>query len=182
MHFINEYEMTRGRYNKWAVPKFWCLPVFYVYLAIFILSVGSWVYFNQHDVAQKWRTLCAFMCLISVYRGVAFKYMATDKQYRLTKMQVFKDKPWMCKIDVTEGGIKVGANKNKPSHIKWERVEKFVEGKSYFDFKVTTSLGSDQARLDKNCFTLGDAESFKQFVLEQHPEIPYEWAEKKWDC
>lgn len=26
--FVNEYVMTRKRYDKWAAPKFWKLPIF----------------------------------------------------------------------------------------------------------------------------------------------------------
>ena len=29
--FVNEYVMTRRRYDKWATPKFWKLPIFYIY-------------------------------------------------------------------------------------------------------------------------------------------------------
>ena len=45
--FVNEYVMTRKRYDKWAVPKFWRLPIFYVYCAIFASGTFGWIYFRS---------------------------------------------------------------------------------------------------------------------------------------
>ena len=45
--FVNEYIMDRRRYDKWATPKFWKLPVahlFFIYTVLFLLqecSAGS---------------------------------------------------------------------------------------------------------------------------------------------
>jgi hypothetical protein len=181
MQFGNEYEMTRKRYDMWSVPICYYTPVFWIYVVIFAVSTFALIYFKQHGVAMKWETLAAFMMFIAVYRGIAFKWMATDKQYRLTKMQVFKDKAWKCKIEVNDGGVKVMANGKTMTHLKWTQVNEFQEGKTFYDLTCTTSLGEDKARLDKNSFTKGDAESFKKYMLEQHADIPYRKVDKKWD-
>mgnify|MGYP000249529193 CR=1 FL=1 len=45
--FVNEYVMTRKRYDKWAAPKFWKLPIFYVYCIIFAAGTFGWIYFHH---------------------------------------------------------------------------------------------------------------------------------------
>lgn len=57
--FVNEYVMDRKHYDKWATPKFWKLPLFYVYCFIFVVGVFGWFYFDRAglDVTfdTKWR-------------------------------------------------------------------------------------------------------------------------------
>ena len=167
--FVNEYEMTRKRFLLWSVPKFYKLPIFYIWAAVFVFSAVAWAYFANHDVEVRWETLAAFMCLISLYRGVAFRYMAVDKQYRLTKENMYKDVAWMCKVEVNDGGIRVSANGKLQAYVKWDRIEAFNEAESFLDLKVKEG---DQARLDKNGFTKGTVEEFKKYMAEKHPEIP----------
>lgn len=168
--FVNEYEMTRKRFLLWSVPKFYRIAYFYIWGAVFVFSAVAWFYFAHHDVAVRWETLAAFMCLISFYRGVAFRYMAVDKQYRLTKENMYKDVPWMCKVEVNDGGIRVSANGKLQAYVKWDRIEAFNEAESFYDLKVKDG---DQARLDKESFTKGDAEGLKKYMKEKHPDIPW---------
>lgn len=181
MQFGNEYEMTRKRYDLWCVAKLYCTPIFWIYFGVFFFSMFAFIYMKNVGAAQKWQTLAAFMMFISVYRGVAFKFMATDKQYRLTKKNVFKDKPWMCKVEVNDGGVKVSANGKVMTHLKWDQVKACKEGKAVFDLTCETSMGEDKARLNKASFTKGDVDSFRQYMKENHPEVPYLPLEKKWD-
>lgn len=51
--FVNEYVMDRRRYDKWATPKFWKLPIFYVYCAIFVAGIFGWIYFDKVDAPRK---------------------------------------------------------------------------------------------------------------------------------
>ena len=176
--FINEYEMTRGRFVKWSTPVFYKLPIFYIWCVVFVFSGIAWYYFAQHNVAVRWETLAAFMMLISFYRGFAFRFMATDKQYRLTKENMYKDVPWMCKVEVNDGGVRVSANGKIQAYVKWDRIEAFAEAKTFLDLKVKEG---DQARLDKECFTKGDVESFKAWMAEKHPEIPFKEVEPRYN-
>lgn len=176
--FVNEYEMTRKRFIQWSTPIFYKLPIFYIYCAIIVFSVFAWWYFATNNVAVRWQTLAAFMVLISLYRGVAFRYMATDKQYRLTKENMYKNVAWMCKVEVNDGGIRVSANGKLQAYVKWERICAFEEANTFFDLKVREG---DQARLDKAGFTKGDAESFKKYMLENHSEIPYGETDPRWN-
>ena len=55
--FINEYTMTRKRYDKWSVPKFWKSgPMFFIWCFIFIIGTLSWIYFNC--TAQMENRMC----------------------------------------------------------------------------------------------------------------------------
>ena len=179
MRFVNEYEMTQSRYVKWSTANVLRLPVFYLYLAIFATSIFAWVYFAQNDVATRWETLAAFMALISAYRGYFYGKMAAGKQFRLTKQELYKNADWMCKVEVNNAGIRVSANGKMNAYIKWDRVSSFQEAKSFFDIKVDGD--ENQARLDKACFTEGDAESFKKYMLEEHSDIPYKEIDARWN-
>ncbi len=176
--FVNEYEMTRKRFLLWSTPVCYRLPVFYIYCAIFLFSGFAWYYFDHNGAAIRWQTLAAFMMIFSFYRGVAFRYMAVDKQYRLTKLNMYKDVPWMCKVEVNDGGIRVSANGKLQAYVKWERIEAFEEADSFLDLKVKEG---DQARLDKACFTKGSEEEFKAYMAEKHPDIPYRTVKPAWN-
>lgn len=179
MRFVNEYEMTRERFVKWSTANLLKQPIFYVFAAMFAVSIFAWVYFAQHGAAQRWETLAAFMALISLYRGVLYGPMAASKSYKLTMEHTYKNEPWMCKVEVSDGGIRVSANGKMHAYVKWERVSSFMEAKSWFDIKVDGD--SNQARLAKEAFTLGDAESFKEWMLKEHPEIPYKEVDPAWN-
>ena len=175
--FVNEYEMTRKRFVSWSTPNIFKLPITYIWAVILLFSAFTWWYFSQKDTAIRWQTLAAFMVLISVYRGFLFRFMATDKQYRLTKENMYKDVPWMCKVEVNDGGIRVSANGKLQAYVKWDRIDSFQEAKTYYDLKVKEG---DQARLDKQGFTKGDCESFVKYMSEKHPEIPFQEADPRW--
>jgi len=179
MRFVNEYEMTRERFVKWSTSKLSRQPIFYVLMGMLAISIFAWIYFAQHDAPQRWETLAAFIALISLYRGVFYGPMAASKSYKLTIEHTYHNEPWMCKIEVAEGGIRVSANGKMHSYIKWERVSSFQEAKSFFDIKVDGD--TNQARLDKESFTLGDAESFKEWMLKEHPEVPYREVDPAWN-
>ena len=41
--------------------------------------------------------------------------------------------------------------------------------------KGAAGEGNEGVLLDKQCFTRGDAEAFKQWMIDRHPEIEYGW-------
>lgn len=176
--FVNEYEMTRKRFVSWSTPVISKLPITYIWAVIVVISAFAWWYFAHKGIEMRWQTLAAFMVLIGLYRGFAFRYMATDKQYRLTKENMYKDVPWMCKVEVNDGGIRVSANGKLQAYVKWDRIEAFEEAKSFLDLKVKEG---DQARLDKESFTKGDVESFKKYMADKHPDIPFREVSPRWN-
>ena len=126
MKFTNEYEMTKKRYVKWSTANVLKLPIFYGFVALFAFSVFAWIYFAKSDAPMRWQTLAAFMALISVYRGYFYGIMAAGKQYKLTKQELHNNQPWMCKVEVTNSGIRVSANGKMNAYVKWERVSSFL--------------------------------------------------------
>lgn len=167
--FTNEYVMTRKRYDKWATPKFWRLPSFYVYLVIFIVGVFGIIYFDRADAPTRWQTLGVFLTFISVYRGVLFKWMHADKTFRLTRQKYFNEKDWTCKVIVGEKNISLYINGKLNNKVEWSEIKKLEEAKSYF--KLTSQDNIEGVMLDKDSFTEGDPDSFKQWMLDTFPEI-----------
>ena len=178
--FVNEYVMNRKRFDKWTTPKFWKVkPSFYIYLGLFIAGVFGWVYFDAAGASTRWQSIGAFLTFVAVYRGVFFQWMRADKMFRVTRQKYYDEKDWTCKVKVDSDKIYLYIN-GKYNSVEWNDVIKFEEAKTYF------RLGTDEFRegvmLDKNSFIKGDAESFKQWVLEKHSDIPYGPVDPMWDC
>lgn len=169
--FVNEYVMTRKRYDKWATPKFWKLPVFYIYCFIFVAGVFGWIYFDRVNAPARWQSIGAFLTFVAIYRGVFFNWMHADKTFRVTQQQCFDGKDWTCRVNVGEKMITLAINGKMNNKVEWNQIRKFEEARSYF--KLTTDEYNEGVMLDKMCFTKGSADEFKQWMWEQHPEIEY---------
>lgn len=167
--YTNEYIMNRRRYDKWATPKFWKLPVFYIYCFIFIAGVFGWVYFKQVGAAMRWQSIGAFLTFVAVYRGIFFQWMHADKTFRVMRSTYFNDQDWKCKIHVTEKRISLFINGKLNNQVEWEQVRKLEEAKTYY--KLTTDEKNEGILLDKECFTHGTGEAFVTWMKEEHPEI-----------
>jgi len=97
--------------------------------------------------------------------------MHADKTFRVMRTQYFNDKDWTCKVMIREKDISLYINNKINNHVNWEDLTKFEEAKTYY--KLTSKDQIEGVMLDKESFTKGDSESFKQWMLEQHPEIEY---------
>lgn len=169
--FVNEYVMDRRRYDKWATPKFWKLPVFYVWCLIFVAGVFGWIYFESVNASARWQSIGAFLTFVAVYRGVFFRWMHADKTFRLTRANYFNGKNWTCKTIVGEKNISLYINGKANNKVEWKDILRFEEAKTFF--KLATDEYNEGVMLDKACFTEGDADSFRQWMLDNHPEIKY---------
>ena len=72
---------------------------------------------------------------------------------------------------IREKDIALYINNKINNHVNWEDLTKFEEAKSYY--KLTSKDQIEGVMIDKDSFIKGDAISFKQWMLEQHPEITY---------
>ncbi|MCI9025963.1 MAG: hypothetical protein HFG92_16365 [Dorea sp.] len=169
--FVNEYVMDRRRYDKWATPKFWRLPIFYVYCLIFVAGVFGWIYFDKADAPARWQTIGAFLTFVAVYRGVFFNWMHADKTFRVTRQTYFNGQNWTCKVIVGEKNISLYINGKINNKVEWTEIKKFEEAKSYF--KLSTEVNNEGVMIDKSSFIEGDSDSFRQWMLDKHPEIGY---------
>lgn len=168
--FTNEYIMDRKRFLKWAVPKLYTLPIFYIYMVIFIVSIAGWYYFEQIDAPVRWKTMVSFLSFIALYRGVFFKKMAAAKQFQILKQEKYNGKNWKCKIVVENNGIRYYINSTLRKRTPWGDITKLSNTKSYLELQVNGY--PDGIRLDKDCFTRGDSEAFISWMQKNHPEIP----------
>lgn len=170
--FENEYIMDAKRFSKWTVPKFWCLPIFYIDLFIVVAGiVGLW-YFSNIVASNRWRTLSIFLIFIGIYRGFLFRWMISNKQYRVMKDKYFDNKPWKVTIYVNKNSVEQSLNGKFNSKTEWEKFKYLVEAKSFFTLKLED--GDKGMKLDKDSFTKGDAESFKDYVLSEQKHIIYQ--------
>lgn len=170
--FENEYVMDHKRYEKWTVPKFWCVPLFYVWMVVFFISIfGIW-YFTKNNVSKRWVSLAALMAFVSIYRAIPRRWMAQNKQYRVTAQQYFNEKPWTCRIVISNNYIEQYLNGKLDNTIGWDQIKKYIEGKSHI--LLGTGNGREGIMLDKDSFTKGKAEDLKIYVRNQHPTIIFE--------
>lgn len=167
--YINEYIMNRRRYDKWATPKFWKVPIFYVYCFVFAAGVFGWIYFDKVGAAPRWQTVGAFLTFVAVYRGVFFQWMHADKTFRMMKANYFNGQDWKCKVMIMEKRIALHINGKLNNQVEWTDIVKMEEAKTYL--KLSTEEKGEGIMLDKDCFTKGSAEEFKNWMKENHPEI-----------
>ncbi len=144
--FVNEYVMTRKRYDKWAAPKFWRLPIFYVYCVIFASGTFGWIYFHHVGASLRWQSVGATLSFIAIYRGVFFKWMHADKTFRVMRTQYFNDKDWTCKVMIREKDIALYINNKINNHVNWEDLPNSKRRKL-----ITSSL--PKTRLKALCLT-----------------------------
>lgn len=173
--FENQYTMDIKRYRRWTAPVFYKVKSFWPWMVILAIGLVGAIFFRNEDTKFNWESLGYMLVLISVYRAVFFRYMLAGKQFKMMRVQNGV-KEWQCKVCVGNT-IRLFTNGEMNNEVFWKQVEKFVEAKSYFDLKVD----NDFVRLDKNCFTKGDADSFKAWMQAEHGDIPYEWELKEFD-
>ena len=171
----NQYEKRRNYYVCKRIyngsKTFWKLPVFYIYCVIFIAGIFGWIYFGKVDVSSRWQTIGAFLTFVAVYRGVFFNWMHADKTFRLTRATYFNGQNWTCKVIIGEKNISLYINGKINNKVEWKEILKFEEAKSYF--KLSTNEQNEGVMIDKSSFTEGDADSFRQWMLDKHPDIAY---------
>ncbi len=173
--FENEYKMDIRRYQRWTTPIFYKVASFWPWLFIFVLSsVGAFIFY-KNDLSIRWKSLALMLMLISVYRSILFRPMLAGKQFKLMRVQKGK-KFWNCKV-VVGNTIRLYEDGEFSNEIFFKQVKKFVEARSYFDLAVD----NDFVRLDKAGFTKGTPEEFREWMLKEHPEIPYEKEKKEFD-
>lgn len=173
--FENEYKMDIRRYQRWTTPIFYNVLSFWPWLFIFLLSTVGAIIFYKNDLPMRWKSLALMLMLISVYRSVLFRPMLAGKQFKLMRSQKGK-KFWNCKV-VVGNTIRLYEDGEFSNEVFFKQVKKFVEAKSYFDLAVD----NDFVRLDKAGFTKGTPEEFKEWMLKEHSEIPYEKEKKEFD-
>lgn len=167
--FRNEYEMTLSRYRKWLCPPVYKVKGFWFWTVMTVISCGVLVYARKNGLPIRIQSLSALILLCSVYRGFFFRAMYVDKQFRVMCMDYGKTEThsWKNTIEVDENGIRTFMDGAPMANVTWDRVQNLTLAEEYVDLEV------DQAfiRLDKACFTVGDAESFLAWMDEHHPEL-----------
>ena len=101
--------------------------------------------------------------------------MLAGKQFKMMRLQKGK-KFWNCKV-IVGNTIRLFEDGEFSNEVFFKQIKKFVEAKSYFDLAVD----NDFVRLDKAGFTKGTPEEFKEWMLKEHPEIPYAREKKEFD-
>ena len=97
--------------------------------------------------------------------------MHADKTFRLTRATYFNGQNWTCKVIIGEKNISLYINGKINNKVEWKEILKFEEAKSYF--KLSTNEQNEGVMIDKSSFTEGDADSFRQWMLDKHPDIAY---------
>lgn len=169
--FENQYVMDSKKYEKYMVPKFYLLPIFYIYMAILVVSIIGLIYFEKHDVGTRWKTVAVFLIFIAIFRGIFRKWMVANKQYRLLKQKAFGDKPWECRTVIGNHYIELFLNGKQNNTVGWDEIKEFREAKSYFN--LSTGNGRDGVMLEKDSFTKGTAAEFIEYMKREHNSIPY---------
>ena len=173
--FENEYKMDIRRYQRWTTPIFYKVLSFWPWMVIFLLATVGAIVFYHRDMPLRWKSLSLMLMLISFYRSILFRPMLAGKQFKMMRLQKGK-KFWTCKV-IVGNTIRLFEDGEFSNEVFFKQIKKFVEAKSYFDLAVD----NDFVRLDTAGFTKGTPEEFKEWMLKEHPEIPYAREKKEFD-
>lgn len=177
--YVNEYEMTWQKYVKWTVPKFYTLPIFYVYMFILIVSIVSLKYFDIFNIETRWKTLAAFLIFIAIYRGIFFKYLRAIKQFVAIKDKQFGKDKWMCKTEILDDVIVLYLNNRENNRVSFDKIKKVSIAKTYIALKSENEF--EKIIIDKNSFTKGNAEDFINDLKLKHKKLIFENENIKYD-
>lgn len=166
--FQNEYRMDLKRYQRWTCPIATKAKGFWIWLAVTVLALPTALWLYAVDARQGFKNTALLLTVAGVYRAFLFRPMYANKQFRLLSRQLGKQS-WMTRV-VIDDTLRLYVDGELNNEVEWSQVKALAEAKSYFDLEV----GDDYLRLDKACFTEGDAESFRAFMTERHPEIPHQ--------
>ena len=166
--FQVKYHMDGKRYRAWTCPPTHKLPGFWFWMVLLVISTPAMFYLRSIDAAPRHQSLAAMTMLVAVYRGILFRHMHTDKQFRVMCMDYNKPQTgWDSRVDLDEDGISNYMDEELLNHVDWDRVHSMVQTTSYVDLGV----GEDYIRLPRAEFSKGTAEEFIAWMDENHPEI-----------
>lgn len=168
----NEYVMTRDRYIKWTMPKFYALPIFYIYVVIFMLSIlGLW-YFIKHDATRQTILLFVFISFAVFYLAIFHKWVNAISQYKVLLKKAFNGNAWKQKIVINNDNIELYVNDELTNKVKWTDIKKVTIAKSSISLKRT--LESDKITFFNDSYNKGTSESLITFIKEKYSKIPIE--------
>lgn len=166
--FQVKYHMDMNRYRQWTCPPIHKIRGFWFWMALLVISTPAMFYLKENDYPLRFQSLASMAMLVSVYRGILFRPMYANKQFRV--MCVDYEKPqsgWDSRVDLDEDGISNYMDDKLLNRVSWDRVGAMVETTNYVDLIV----GDDFIRLPRAEFSLGSAEEFLVWLGENHPEI-----------
>lgn len=166
--FQVKYHMDGKLYRQWTCPPIHKARGFWIWMVLLVISTPAMFYLRSVGAAPRFQSLAAMTMLVAVYRGILFRPMHTDKQFRVMCMDY--DKPqtgWDSRVDLEESGITSYMDEKQLNHVAWHQVESVTATTRYIDFAVA----NDYIRLPADCFTVGSAEELLSWLQENHPEI-----------
>ena len=169
---VNEYKMTRERFIKWTMPKFYALPIFYIYVCIFIGAIlGLW-YFIKHNGTKQMILLCIFIAVAIFYLAVFHKWVTAISQYKLLYKKAFKCNCWTQRVEADKDSIKLFVNNELTNTVKWSDIKKVAVAKS--SVSLRNNIESDKITLFDDSYVKGSKDEFLSLIKSNFANLPIE--------
>ncbi len=166
--FQVKYHMDGKLYRQWTCPPIHKVRGFWFWMVLLAVSTPAMFYLRSIDGPIRLQSLASMAMLVAVYRGILFRPMYADKQFRVICMD--HEKPnsgWDSRVDLDETGLSNYMDESLLNHVSWDQIQCAVVTGNYVDFVVA----SDFIRLPRNSFTQGSAEELLVWLKENHPEV-----------
>lgn len=167
--FQVKYFMDIRRYRDWTCPPAHKARGFWFWMVVLVISAPLAVYFRMNESDLRLQSLAAMGVLIAVYRGLLFRKMYANKQFRVMCIDYKKEERhgWDSRVEVTEEGICTYMDDAPLGKAAWENVCGYTVTSRYIDLNVE----KDFIRLPRDAFTVGTAEEFLAWLGQRHPEL-----------
>ncbi len=168
--FQVKYHMDGKLYRQWTCPPIHKVRGFWFWMALLAVSTPAMFYLRAIDGPIRLQSLSSMAMLVAVYRGILFRPMYADKQFRVICMD--HEKPnsgWDSRVDLDEVGLSNYMDEELLNRVTWDQVQYVIETGSYVDFVVAGEF----IRLPRNSFTKGSAEELLGWLKENHAEVEH---------
>lgn len=166
----NECTVTRERYVMWTMPKFYFLPIFYIYLCIFIFSIFAVSHLVKIGADKKWILLFGFLALAVFYLAIFHKWVTAISQYKVLLKKAFNGTPWKQKVIVDNDSIKLYINDELSNTVAWDKIKSVAIAKSFVALKHGSE--SEKIIIFDDSYIKGSKNELLSYIKSIYKELP----------
>lgn len=176
----NECVMTRDRFVRWTVPKFYALPIFYIYICIIVSDVLGFWYYIKHGGDSKQLILLFFLIAICfLYLAFFHKWIVAISQYKELYRKL-GNKKWTQKVIINKESIELYVNDDLTNKLSWSEIKKVAIAKSFIALK--RNIESEKIIIFDDSYKTGTKESLLTFIKGNYKNLSIVNERCRYNC
>lgn len=170
--FESSYIVDLRRFVRWYAPPVRQQKHFRLWMLVLAVSIVGTILCYVLVLGDRYASLGWLMIFISLYRGVFFDVLYARRQFYASCRYVGRGKEncWPRRSVADESGVTCYMDDEVCLSIPWEKAELCREDALHLDIVS----GQQVARFEKDSFTCGSAEALREWIQQNHPQLPWE--------